>query len=341
VLEEPSAVVPHARICEGGGPDYIMENLNGHEAGNGGYSQGEPVDVVRPPLLGGPIRINGSEILAFDNSHQCTMVYSTNGTFLRQYHDPRSSIRVSELLPIGSDRLLIKRFRIDRTDRINNPQWEILTIMSTEGDTINQIVGERYSFGREILIGNRGTLAPHIFNPRSSVNYYEGYGILRYTNSEPFLQWLDIDGSLHRSIHLKLTPEPVTEEENAGIQRYLQRMLSDNNPISQELYQEALRQSVIPAVKTYWASVHVDEYGYHWIRKHPDYTKDSPSEDFPRFSLISPEGEYLGEVTFPELQSWVSRGKVLAYRQDEKTGEIVYVVYSMNPAHPSFLYPPE
>ena len=52
VLEEPSAVVPHARFCEGGGPDYVMESLNGHEAGNGGYSQGEPVDVVRPPLLG-------------------------------------------------------------------------------------------------------------------------------------------------------------------------------------------------------------------------------------------------------------------------------------------------
>ena len=36
------AVVPLARVCEGGGLDLGMANLNGHEAGNGGYSQGEP-----------------------------------------------------------------------------------------------------------------------------------------------------------------------------------------------------------------------------------------------------------------------------------------------------------
>ena len=40
-LEEPSARNAHARVCEGGGPDWITENLNGHEAGNGGYSQGD------------------------------------------------------------------------------------------------------------------------------------------------------------------------------------------------------------------------------------------------------------------------------------------------------------
>ncbi len=30
-----------------------MANLNGHEAGNGGHGQGEPVNGAGPPLLGG------------------------------------------------------------------------------------------------------------------------------------------------------------------------------------------------------------------------------------------------------------------------------------------------
>ena len=39
--EEPDAGILHVRVCEGGGPGIVMENLNGHEAGNGGYSQGD------------------------------------------------------------------------------------------------------------------------------------------------------------------------------------------------------------------------------------------------------------------------------------------------------------
>jgi hypothetical protein len=40
--EEPTGVIPRGGICEGGGPANDTANLNGHEAGNGGYRQGTP-----------------------------------------------------------------------------------------------------------------------------------------------------------------------------------------------------------------------------------------------------------------------------------------------------------
>jgi hypothetical protein len=45
--EEPTGVIPHGGICEGGGSAGATGNLNGHAAGNGGYGQGKPTVSVR------------------------------------------------------------------------------------------------------------------------------------------------------------------------------------------------------------------------------------------------------------------------------------------------------
>jgi hypothetical protein len=43
LLEEPAAENLHGGVCEGGDiPVVAMVDLNGHEAGNGGHSQGKP-----------------------------------------------------------------------------------------------------------------------------------------------------------------------------------------------------------------------------------------------------------------------------------------------------------
>ena len=41
-LEEPAAVILHGGICEGGDVSGATVDLNAHEAGNGGQSQGTP-----------------------------------------------------------------------------------------------------------------------------------------------------------------------------------------------------------------------------------------------------------------------------------------------------------
>jgi hypothetical protein len=42
LLEEPAAGNLHGGVCEGGAIPVAMVDLNGHEAGNGGHSQGKP-----------------------------------------------------------------------------------------------------------------------------------------------------------------------------------------------------------------------------------------------------------------------------------------------------------
>jgi len=51
LLEEPAAGNLHGGVCEGGATRRCMVDLNGHEAGNGGHSQGTPT-AYRTPLLG-------------------------------------------------------------------------------------------------------------------------------------------------------------------------------------------------------------------------------------------------------------------------------------------------
>src|SRR5215469_3297066 len=41
-LDEPAAGNLHGGVCEGGAPGRATVDLNGHEAGNGGYSQRKP-----------------------------------------------------------------------------------------------------------------------------------------------------------------------------------------------------------------------------------------------------------------------------------------------------------
>jgi hypothetical protein len=55
-LEEPTAVILHGGVCEGGRVDGVMVDLNGHAAGNGRHSQGIP--KARRPLLYSEMRVS-------------------------------------------------------------------------------------------------------------------------------------------------------------------------------------------------------------------------------------------------------------------------------------------
>jgi hypothetical protein len=50
MIGKPYALVGHVRFDEGGQDFYLWTILNGHEAGNGGYSQGLSLKKVAPVL---------------------------------------------------------------------------------------------------------------------------------------------------------------------------------------------------------------------------------------------------------------------------------------------------
>ena len=59
----------------------------------------------------------------------------------------------------------------------------------------------------------------------------------------------------------------------------------------------------------------------------------------PERMLLSPEGEYLRDVTHPLPGSWVSREYLLARHEDEESGETEFIVYRMIPIPDGFIYP--
>ena len=138
---------------------------------------------------------------------------------------------------------------------------------------------------------------------------------------------------------MDLTPESVTDEERGAIQRLLQKRIDEADDMWRPVYVEAKKQALIPDVKTYWSGVGIDEYGYHWIGRHTDYTAPDPYAEPGRYMLLSPEGEYLGEFQNPESRGGRSRGHFLSIREDEETGEMHYIVYRMVPAVEGFVYP--
>ena len=84
LLEEPAAGNLHGGVCEGGDiPGHATVDLNGHEAGNGGHSQGKPT---------------ASRILLYSERHDLTPTCATH----RAYN---TAITLSSLYFFGCETL--------------------------------------------------------------------------------------------------------------------------------------------------------------------------------------------------------------------------------------------
>jgi len=83
----------------------------------------------------------------------------------------------------------------------------------------------------------------------------------------------------------------------------------------------------------------VDDYGYHWVSPPLDYLDMIPYRPR-RVWLLSPEGEYLGDVMLPGGAVSHSGLFLCTVTEDEQSGEPRYIVYRLESAVPGFVYPP-
>ncbi len=311
-------------------------NENGeysHSIGRQGAGPGEFESVFT-------CEVKNGQLMAFDPRANRLSIFSTNGEFIRHISGPQVGFGVNNMIPLSEDRMLISYTDFDRTDREYMYQWSTIMVFSALDDTLCQLSSDPWSFGKRITVDRYGGTAQHFFSPRTGIYYYPGYGILKYNTKDPIIEWYDLYGSLQRTIRMDMLPEKVTDEEKRGIRRYLQRRVDEAaNEGWRAVYEETKKQAVIPSEKSCWASVTSDEYGFHWIAYYADYTHPDPFEVLLRYRLLNPEGEYLGDVEYPERGARLSRGHLLAYREDDETGEIAYIVYRMIPAVEGFKYP--
>ncbi|MCK4351173.1 MAG: hypothetical protein KAX13_09950, partial [Candidatus Krumholzibacteria bacterium] len=93
--------------------------------------------------------------------------------------------------------------------------------------------------------------------------------------------------------------------------------------------------------KPYWSYITVDESGFIWAWEAIDFIHSTYAGKSCR--IFSPEGEYLGDVTFPEVEglraATPSRGYLLARVEDMETGATNIDVYRIHPSVRGLIYP--
>ena len=157
-----------------------------------------------------------------------------------------------------------------------------------------------------------------------------------YTRSDrPEITWLLPDGTVTRIVRWRAEPTLLTEEllELEPVEAYRRMMTQVNNrgiPMSriEELVQRSmsLRYAVIGQPLPLYGSPFADADGNVWL---PSYRLAYPEEGSP-YTVISPDGEWLGQVeTPPRFRILdVTGGLVLGVLRDEMDVENV-VVYGL------------
>ncbi len=285
--------------------------------------------------------IREGRLTVWDRRNLRTSLFRTDGTLLDTFSPPQGTA-IQGLYPIGEHMVLIGSEMASTQpgeERIDIPK---AIVMNVRGDTLSQVDAPPFSWGRMILLEEYtvGVLGITYFSSRSDIVYHPDKGILTCSSAEPELRWHDLDGKPDYTVRLGMEPEPVTSEERQAIERILNREIESATDNRQKAMAEARKKhAVIPATKSFWSIVTVDDLGYCWLGSHPDNT--APEEDMYQgfYRVLSPEGEYLGDSTWPISAANVSRGHLLTYQEDEETGEVEYIVYRIVPAVEGLVYP--
>jgi len=300
--------------------------------------EGEGPGEFRYPSL---LWIRDGQIAVFDSNMSRTLLFKTDGTYLESYSLPLVGYNAYQLYPMDDRYVLIGNTPdFENPDEMTQMDWGM--VVTTDGDTLCRIEAKPWGMGRRIPIpGYSITLfGAAYYAMRSSLSYHIDFGFLCYCTDEPIIRWYGLDGDLEREIVLLMEPESVTDDDRRGIQRSLQRSVdaaTDERALA--MAESRKKHAAIPNEKTYWSSVVADDYGYHWLAYHTDYSIEDPADRKRSYRLLSPEGEYLGDVQYPEGYGQISQGYFLTSREDEETGEILQVVYRLKPAVEGFTYP--
>ncbi len=159
------------------------------------------------------------------------------------------------------------------------------------------------------------------------------------TGEEPVLRWYDLGGSLTSEITIRMDRAEVTAEERAAINK-ASRDYIDTAPEGRwkAMYKRQHELLEIPDKKDFWTRVQVDDSGFIWLYILTD--SSIPAEERQRvLYVVSPEGEFLGETTWPARSGTLSYGHFLVLETDEETGAKTGVAYRITPTVAGLDYP--
>ena len=271
-----------------------------------------------------------------------------------------SDFRQSRTNLFSKDGVFVRAFRFPRMNSISGVSFITMSVWPYPGGG-SVLIQQGLSRGRtEPLITFRGVLldadgevqldirAPRASVPRDfeglpMVQYFPGVGFCRSLVEEPVLEIFDMTGTLRKRIRIDRDPEPVRPADRKLIHDFDQQWLETiEGVLEQESARRELEELSFPSYKSFWSEVTLGTDGYYWASI-PGYLRnDSVSGEARR--VLSPEGEYLGVTSFPEVAAISSTarldyGHLLLMYQAHETGAPVVTVYRIRSTIDGFDYP--
>jgi hypothetical protein len=176
--------------------------------------------------------------------------------------------------------------------------------------------------------------------PTPKVCYSPHHGFVWGTGETSVLNRSSFDGQ-RSQIRFEEEPVPITAEDRRGTRaRYDERIAAAEGQRRAMLETEK-NALVWPAHRPFWRTFEVDDLGYIWIRAYETTQEQEEQGGWPLYRVLSPEGEYLGQVRVPPHggAKGFSNGYLMLIRYIADSEERPPTVYRIRPAVSGLKYP--
>lgn len=224
-----------------------------------------------------------------------------------------------------------------------------MVVLSADEDTVAVIKVPRVQFAKTTSFNDQGMPYPPtllLYAGYPALGFRSEQGIFASSGMEPVLRFYDLTGALTRVVRIDMDPEEITSEEKIAFLDVLRSELHEarNRPNPPAFTITRLEAEIadppFPPHKGYWRGVDIDDAGWIWLSMVEPPLEVQTEPWAPRYKVLSPKGEYLGDTVWPQLISGhVRGGRLLGIQEDPETGEKIPVIYRIIALQEGFIYP--
>ena len=329
------------------GPDgnyYVMDRGNGRIAVFGPDGEfvrsfgreGDGPGEFRSPMLQS---VDEQGVILYDSRSRRVIHFSLGGELLGTYSNLKvsgSTVRMT----LDGDCLVLMSIQSERRPDLSRNTWYLMTVVTTAGDTIGSVASGRSFQPAPVRIEGGPMIILQIhYGALAMLAHYPGTGILAEDGSKPEFSLYDLRGHLLKRFRMEMESRPVTEaDREVVLADYRRRLEEEKDETSQRLLRLEMEHALFADRMPYYQSVGMDGFGYFWVYPPGDlFTADAMAPV--RVMLLSPEGEYLGDVEMPPGIAGGSHPYLCTRLENPETGDYDYIVYQLTSAVPGFTYP--